>query len=142
MTEATEISEIDVSDPDCLFCRIVSGQIPADIVAEGEQVLAFRDIDPVAPTHVLVIPREHHSTIGELAQSAPDALVELVRMAAADRRPGVRRAVPLRREHGRVGPAERPARPRPRHRWSRPGLATRLNRSVGAPRARSGRLPW
>jgi histidine triad (HIT) family protein len=81
VSDATEISEIDVSDPDCLFCRIVSGQIPADIVAEGEQVLAFRDIDPVAPTHVLVIPREHHQTIGELAESAPAALVALVRMA-------------------------------------------------------------
>ncbi len=90
MTEATEISEIDVSDPDCLFCRIVSGQVPADVVAEGEQVLAFRDIDPVAPTHVLVIPREHHRTIGELARSAPEALVALVRMAqdVADRECG------------------------------------------------------
>jgi histidine triad (HIT) family protein len=81
VSDATEISEIDVSDPDCLFCKIVSGQVPADVVAEGEQVLAFRDINPEAPTHVLVIPREHHPDIGELAAAAPDALVDLVRMA-------------------------------------------------------------
>jgi histidine triad (HIT) family protein len=79
--EHGEISEIDVSDPDCLFCRIVSGQVPADIVAEGEHVLAFRDVSPQAPTHVLVIPREHHPNIGELAARAPEALVELVAVA-------------------------------------------------------------
>lgn len=81
MSDATEISEIDVSDPDCLFCRIVSGQVPADIVAEGEHVIAFKDIQPVAPLHVLVIPREHHPDIGELAAAAPEALVELVAVA-------------------------------------------------------------
>ncbi len=76
-----EISEIDVSDPDCLFCRIVSGQLSADIVMEGEHVLAFRDVNPEAPTHVLVIPREHHPDIGELAGVAPEAMVELVLVA-------------------------------------------------------------
>ena len=81
MSEATEISEIDVSDPNCLFCRIVSGQVPADIIAEGEHVIAFRDVSPVAPLHVLVIPREHHPSIGELATAAPEALVELVALA-------------------------------------------------------------
>lgn len=81
MSDAAEISEIDVSDPDCPFCRIVSGQIPAEIVAEGEHVIAFRDLNPAAPVHVLVIPREHHPTLGELAQAAPDALVELVAVA-------------------------------------------------------------
>lgn len=44
---------------DCLFCRIVRGEIPAKIVAENEHCMAFRDIDPKAPVHVLVIPREH-----------------------------------------------------------------------------------
>jgi histidine triad (HIT) family protein len=80
VTDATEISEIDVSDPDCLFCRIVSGRVPADIVAEREHVIAFRDVNPVAPVHVLVIPREHHRNIGELAAAEPEALVELVRL--------------------------------------------------------------
>jgi histidine triad (HIT) family protein len=46
-------------DPDCLFCRIASGEVPADRVHEDDQVIAFRDINPRAPTHVLVIPRRH-----------------------------------------------------------------------------------
>ena len=54
-----------VSD-DCLFCRIVRGEIPADVVAEGDSWIAFRDIQPQAPTHVLVIPREHVDSVGQL----------------------------------------------------------------------------
>jgi histidine triad (HIT) family protein len=46
-------------DPDCLFCRIVAGEIPSDRVLETDDVIAFRDIHPQAPTHVLVIPRRH-----------------------------------------------------------------------------------
>ncbi len=51
---------------DCLFCRIVDGDIPAEIVYESDTALAFRDINPQAPTHVLVIPRRHISTIDDL----------------------------------------------------------------------------
>ncbi|WP_237048027.1 histidine triad nucleotide-binding protein [Lentzea guizhouensis] len=51
---------------DCLFCRIVAGEIPATVVAETDTTLAFRDIDPKAPTHVLVIPKEHHRAVGDL----------------------------------------------------------------------------
>ncbi len=46
-------------DPDCLFCRIVAGEIPADRLLETDEIIAFRDIHPQAPTHVLVIPRRH-----------------------------------------------------------------------------------
>ena len=46
-------------DPDCLFCKIVAGEIPSDRVLEDDDVIAFRDINPRAPTHVLVIPRRH-----------------------------------------------------------------------------------
>jgi len=46
-------------DPDCLFCRIVAGEIPSDLVHTDDDVIAFRDIAPRAPTHVLVIPRRH-----------------------------------------------------------------------------------
>jgi len=62
----------------CIFCRIVVGDIPADVVASGQRVIAFRDLNPQAPTHVLVIPREHHENVGALASSDPDALTELV----------------------------------------------------------------
>jgi histidine triad (HIT) family protein len=51
---------------DCLFCKIVAGDIPAKIVHADDEAIAFRDIDPKAPTHVLVIPREHIATVNDL----------------------------------------------------------------------------
>ena len=51
---------------DCLFCKILEGEIPAEIVCENENCLAFRDINPKAPTHVLVIPRRHIATTNDL----------------------------------------------------------------------------
>jgi histidine triad (HIT) family protein len=68
---------------DCLFCRMVAGEIPADVVLDTERVLAFRDINPQAPTHVLVIPKEHHRNIGALAAADPELLGEVVSGAAA-----------------------------------------------------------
>ncbi len=56
----------------CLFCGIVSGDVPSEVVAENEHVIAFRDIDPQAPTHILVIPKVHVETLPELAASHPD----------------------------------------------------------------------
>tara|TARA_B100000700_G_scaffold278158_1_gene326081 strand:+ start:401 stop:751 length:351 start_codon:yes stop_codon:yes gene_type:complete len=55
-----------MADSECLFCKIVAGDIPADIVYENDSVVAFRDINPQAPTHVLVIPRSHIATINNL----------------------------------------------------------------------------
>jgi len=54
---------------DCLFCRIVAGEIPATVVYETDDVLAFRDIDPKAPVHVLVIPKQHYADVAALASS-------------------------------------------------------------------------
>ena len=51
---------------DCLFCKILAGDIPADIVYESESAIAFRDINPQAPTHVVIIPRRHIATINDL----------------------------------------------------------------------------
>ncbi len=51
---------------DCLFCKVVAGEVPADIIYDNEHVLAFRDISPQAPTHLLIIPRRHISTINDL----------------------------------------------------------------------------
>lgn len=51
---------------DCLFCRIVAGEVPSTKVLETERVLAFRDIAPHAPTHVLVVPKEHHPDVAAL----------------------------------------------------------------------------
>lgn len=51
---------------DCLFCKIISGDIPSDKVFENEFVFAFRDIDPKAPTHILIIPKKHITTLNDL----------------------------------------------------------------------------
>lgn len=68
---------------DCLFCKIVAGQIPGSIVFQNEHVVAFRDITPRAPTHVLIVPRRHIATLNDLTPE-DDALVgEVVRAAAA-----------------------------------------------------------
>ena len=56
---------------DCLFCRIVAHEIPATVVRETETTLAFRDIAPKAPVHVLVIPKEHHPTLSDVAAGDP-----------------------------------------------------------------------
>lgn len=67
-----------MSDPQCLFCAIVAGRIPATVVRRGDHVLAFRDVDPQAPTHVLVVPVQHHRDVAALAAAAPEVLAELV----------------------------------------------------------------
>lgn len=69
--------------PDCLFCRLVDGDVPATVVRSDELTVAFRDLNPQAPTHVLVIPRAHHADVGALAATDPDALVAVLRAAAA-----------------------------------------------------------
>ena len=56
---------------DCLFCRIVAGEIPATVVRESEATLAFRDINPQAPTHVLVVPKAHYPNAAALADADP-----------------------------------------------------------------------
>lgn len=68
---------------DCLFCRIAATEIPATLVHETERTLAFRDIAPQAPTHVLVIPRDHHPDVGSLAAADPALLAELMTAAVA-----------------------------------------------------------
>lgn len=67
----------------CLFCSIVAGGIPADVVRDDGSTLAFRDVNPQAPTHVLVIPKDHHQDVGALAAADPDTLTALHRTAAA-----------------------------------------------------------
>jgi histidine triad (HIT) family protein len=66
---------------DCLFCRIVSGAIPADVVATNAAAVAFRDINPVAPTHVLVIPRAHYANLVEVGEAAPETVTAMLRLA-------------------------------------------------------------
>lgn len=70
------------AQPDCIFCRIVTGDLRADVVHRGERVLAFRDLNPVAPTHVLVIPLHHYADVAELAAVDVEALAEMVEVGA------------------------------------------------------------
>ncbi len=66
---------------DCLFCKIVAGDVPATVVHESETTFAFRDINPQAPTHVLVIPKAHYPDAASLAAGAPELAADVLREA-------------------------------------------------------------
>jgi histidine triad (HIT) family protein len=68
---------------DCLFCKIVAGEIPGDIVHTTERTVAFRDLNAQAPTHVLIVPKDHYANAAELAAGDPAASAELIATAAA-----------------------------------------------------------
>ena len=74
---------------ECLFCKIVAGQIPATIVFQNDHVVAFKDITPRAPTHVLIVSRRHIATLNDLMPDDDQLVGEMVRTAAA-----------LARDHG------------------------------------------
>lgn len=66
------------TDPDCLFCKIAAGDIPGDIVARTDRAVAFRDIAPVAPTHILLIPMDHEPNAAATAAADPKLAGELM----------------------------------------------------------------
>jgi histidine triad (HIT) family protein len=68
---------------DCLFCKIVAGEIPGEIVHETSRTVAFRDLNPQAPLHALVVPRAHYANAADLAAGDPAASAALVTAAAA-----------------------------------------------------------
>lgn len=68
---------------DCLFCKIVSGQIPATLIYQDDRVVAFKDINPQAPMHLLVIPRRHIATLNDL-DAADDSLLGRMHRVAAE----------------------------------------------------------
>jgi len=68
---------------DCLFCRIVAGEVPADVVHETPRTLAFRDISPQAPVHVLVVPRDHHADMAAAVDADPALAAEVLAAAVA-----------------------------------------------------------
>jgi histidine triad (HIT) family protein len=71
-----------MSDPDCLFCRIVAGEIPADFIHRDDRSVVIRDINPQAPTHFLVIPQEHIESLSDASQKDEGLLGYLLRIAA------------------------------------------------------------
>ena len=68
---------------DCLFCKIVAGQIPSTPVYQDDRLFAFRDINPQAPFHALIVPRRHIATLNDVTAADQDLLGEMVRRAAA-----------------------------------------------------------
>jgi len=80
----------------CLFCKIVAGEIPAAKVYEDDRLIAFNDINPQAPMHVLVVPKQHVATLNELAPAHDDLVGAMVRAAAA-----------IAKERGHDGPGFR-----------------------------------
>ena len=70
------------SEKDCIFCKIVAGEIPSQKVYEDESVLAFKDIRPMAKVHVLIVPKRHFKNVEEIAASDPDLLAHIVEVAS------------------------------------------------------------
>jgi histidine triad (HIT) family protein len=68
---------------DCLFCRIVAGQIPGAIVYQDDRLVAFKDINPQAPMHVLIVPRRHIASLNDLSKGDDGLVGEMIRCAAA-----------------------------------------------------------
>jgi histidine triad (HIT) family protein len=77
---AIDFKQEDVLD--CVFCKIVNGEIPAKLLGETEHSIAFKDISPRQPVHILVVPKHHHRDVAELAEAEPEALVDLVRLGS------------------------------------------------------------
>jgi histidine triad (HIT) family protein len=71
-----------ISDTSCLFCRIAAREAPAEILHESDRVVAFRDNNPKAPTHILLIPKEHVESMTDIADSHAQTLADLVQTAA------------------------------------------------------------
>ncbi len=66
---------------DCIFCKIVAGEIPADILYHDDEIIAFRDINPVAPTHLLIIPRKHIPSLAHLSEAETSRIGEMIKIA-------------------------------------------------------------
>ena len=72
----------DVLSTDCVFCRIASRELPAEILHETETVVAFRDLEPKAPTHILIIPKEHVESVAEVEDRHGGMLADIAQAAA------------------------------------------------------------
>ena len=123
---------------DCLFCKIIRREIPASIVYEDDRVLAFNDINPQGPTHVLVVPKRHIATLNDLTPDDDQIVGEVVRRAAAIAS-GARdlgRRLPDGLQHeSRRRPDRLPHPPAP-HRRPQPRLAAGLEPSPTGPSKR------
>lgn len=91
---------------DCLFCKIVNGEMPADIVYQDEQVLVFKDIYPKAETHLLIVPKLHYSHLPQIADANPQLLSDLMQkipeIAKQQQLEGFRTIINTGKEGGQV----------------------------------------
>ena len=71
-----------MADTSCVFCRIVAGELPAEILRETDDVVAFRDLDPKAPMHVLLIPKEHIASLADIGDRHGAMLADIAQSAA------------------------------------------------------------
>ena len=79
-----------MTDPDCIFCKIARGDFGTEFVAESKHSVAFRDLDPKSPTHVLVVPRRHVRSLQDLPLDEPELAADLLRLCAdVARREGI-----------------------------------------------------
>lgn len=78
----SEMRQSHKPDPDCLFCKMVAREVPAEVVAEDAEAFAFRDINPQAPSHVLVIPKTHAVDVADLALNNASASHAVMTMIA------------------------------------------------------------
>ena len=69
-----------MTNQDCIFCKIVSREIPAPLLAENDLAVAFNDISPRQPVHILVVPKRHHIDVAELTEQDPEALLAVMRL--------------------------------------------------------------
>jgi histidine triad (HIT) family protein len=95
-----------MTEPDCVFCKIVAGQIPAERLYEDEALVAFKDLHPQAPFHALVIPKRHLSTLNDFAADDADLAGAMLfaarRLATEHGLPGYRVAMNVNKEGGQV----------------------------------------
>jgi histidine triad (HIT) family protein len=66
---------------DCIFCKIISGDIPSDIVYRDDEIIAFRDVNPVAPTHILVVPVSHINTVADVPETGFSLVGDMMKIA-------------------------------------------------------------
>ena len=66
---------------ECIFCKIIAGEIPSDILYQDDKLVAFRDINPLAPTHVLIIPKKHIPSLGELSEAESSLIGDMAKTA-------------------------------------------------------------